>query len=30
MVQQRMRYMTEEQSSKNVCGMLKNPVLGSG
>ena len=30
MVQQRMRYMTEEQSSRNVCGMLKNPVLGSG
>jgi len=25
MVQQRMRYMTEEQSSRNVCGMLKNP-----
>ena len=22
MVQQRMRYMTEEQSSRNVCGML--------
>src|SRR5439155_24771304 len=30
MVQQRMRYMTEEQSRRNVCGMLKNPVLGSG